>query len=270
MREERAQLHEIGNKSFDLGYVGEKNHTRVIISCTSLFSDYPNAVASMVAKPPVGDLYPVSLTRKNNSLIWDVSPSDIAYAGSGTYQLTFTDGSGDNAEIIKTAFGSYSVKASMTATGDPPEPLEDWLEEAQETLNDLAAWGNVSASATTLSPGASATAEVTEVEGHKNFAFGLPSGASGEMVVETVTGSTPSITGVSNHRYLCGTCSTLSITPPESGIIDVVFTSGATATVLTVPNTVTFPAWFDKANLESSVTYEINIADGYGVVCKWA
>ena len=40
-------------------------------------------------------------------------------------------------EIIKTAYGSYSIKPSMTATGDPPTPLEDWLERAEEALDDF-------------------------------------------------------------------------------------------------------------------------------------
>lgn len=88
--------------------------------------------------------------------------------------------------------------------------------------------------------------------------------------VETVTGSTPSIAGVSGMRYVCGECSTLSVTPPNSGIIDVIFESGTTPTVLTVPNTVIFPAWFDKTSLEASTTYEINILDGvWAVVALW-
>lgn len=250
----------------NIGFEGEQNHTEVCFYWTTLRSNYPNATASLAIKSPTGEIYPKVVTTSGNKVTWEVSASDCAHSGSGQYQLTFTNGD----EIIKTYIGNFRIQSSIIGNGTPPDPIEDWLEEAQEALNALEAWDNVSASATTLSPGASATAEVTEVEGHKNFAFGLPSGASGEMVVETVTGSTPSITGVSNHRYICGTCSTLSITPPESGIIDVVFTSGSTATVLTVPNTVTFPAWFDKANLEANVTYEINIADGYGVVCKWA
>lgn len=85
-----------------------------------------------------------------------------------------------------------------------------------------------------------------------------------------VSGSTPSITGESGKRYICGTLDSLSITPPGTGIIDVVFTSGTTPTVLTVPNTVVFPAWFDATSLDASTTYEINIQDGvYGAVMAW-
>ena len=88
---------------------------------------------------------------------------------------------------------------------------------------------------------------------------------------ETVSGTTPSITAKPGVRYVCGECSTLSFTPPASGCCDVLFESGSTPTVLTVPNTVKFPAWFDPSSLEASVTYEINILDGvYGTVASWA
>ena len=86
----------------------------------------------------------------------------------------------------------------------------------------------------------------------------------------TVTGSPPSITGESGKRYVCGTVDSISITPPSVGIIDVVFSSGTTPTVLTVPNTVRFPAWFDATSLDASTVYEINIAYGvYGAVMAW-
>ena len=88
--------------------------------------------------------------------------------------------------------------------------------------------------------------------------------------VETVSGTTPSITGVAGHRYICGEVSTLSIAPPQSGDIEVIFESGSTATVLTVPNTVKFPPWFDPTDLEANVTYDIIITNGtLGVVTSW-
>lgn len=83
-----------------------------------------------------------------------------------------------------------------------------------------------------------------------------------------VSGSTPVINGVAGNRYLCGTVSSISITPPSNGIIDVVFTSGSTAAVVTLPNTVKMPEWYEVV---ANRTYEINIADGvYGSVMSWA
>lgn len=90
-------------------------------------------------------------------------------------------------------------------------------------------------------------------------------------LVETVTGSTPSITGAPNTRYNCGEVSTLSITPPASGSIDIYFTSGSTATTLTVPNTVKWPTWFDPTSLDTNTVYELLITDAtYGSVMSWA
>ena len=89
--------------------------------------------------------------------------------------------------------------------------------------------------------------------------------------VSNVSGTTPSITGVAGTRYVCGEVSTISITPPDSGIIDVIFVSGSTPAVLTVPSTV---KWnddsFDPESLEADTVYELNILDGiYGAVGTW-
>ena len=88
-----------------------------------------------------------------------------------------------------------------------------------------------------------------------------------------VTGSTPTITALSGIRYVCGEVATLDITLPASGIVDVVFESGATATVLTItPPTGATLKWanvFDPTSLDANTTYEINIADGLGVAASW-
>ena len=47
------------------------------------------------------------------------------------------------------------------------------------------------------------------------------------------------------------------------------FTSGATATVLTVPSTIKWANGFDPTSLDANTTYEINIMDGLGVCCAW-
>lgn len=89
----------------------------------------------------------------------------------------------------------------------------------------------------------------------------------------TVSGTTPSITPLSGVRYVCGEVLTLNVTLPSSGIVDIVFTSGSTATVLTItaPSGVTLK-WangFNPASLSTNTTYEINIMDGLGVAASW-
>lgn len=93
----------------------------------------------------------------------------------------------------------------------------------------------------------------------------------GVTLIETVSGTTPTITALPNVRYNCGEVSTISITPPANGTCDIFFTSGSTAAVLTVPSTVKWPAWFDATALETDMIYEIMITDGvYGSVMTWA
>ena len=83
----------------------------------------------------------------------------------------------------------------------------------------------------------------------------------------TVSGTDPVITASPNTRYVCGEVSTLSFTPCATGICDVRFTSGSSVTILTLPQSVQMPEWFE---IETNRIYEINIADGvYGGVMSW-
>ncbi len=90
-----------------------------------------------------------------------------------------------------------------------------------------------------------------------------------DSFVEEVSGTDPVITGKPSYRYNCGELYTLSITPPASGTMDIIFTSGTTPTVLTLPNTVKMPDWW--AGIETNTTYEMCITDGtYCGVMSWA
>ena len=88
-----------------------------------------------------------------------------------------------------------------------------------------------------------------------------------------VSGTAPTINAKAGIRYVCGEVSTLDITLPASGIVDVVFTSGSTPTVLTITpptgQTVKWANGFDPTNLDADTTYEINVADGLGVAASW-
>lgn len=105
-------------------------------------------------------------------------------------------------------------------------------------------------------------------------ALGGGGGGGGGTTVETVTGTTPDIEAAANHRYICGEVSTLDITVPAEGTIDVIFESGSTPTVLTVTpptgQTILWQDWFDPTSLEANKTYEINITNGtLAAVCLW-
>lgn len=79
----------------------------------------------------------------------------------------------------------------------------------------------------------------------------------------SVSGATPTINALPGVRYVCGEVTTLDIVTPATGIVDVVFTSGSTPTVLTVtPPTGQTMKWangFDPTALEADTVYELNI-----------
>lgn len=92
--------------------------------------------------------------------------------------------------------------------------------------------------------------------------------------VINVSGGTPVITAYPGVTYVCGEVSTLSIALPESGVIDVFFKSGSTATVLTITppagKTVKWSGAFDPEGIEKDAAYEISILNGeWGVAAVW-
>ena len=89
-----------------------------------------------------------------------------------------------------------------------------------------------------------------------------------DSLVVNVTGTDPVITAQPSYRYNCGEVTSLTITPPSSGTIDFIFTSGTTPTVLDLPNTVKMPPWW--IGVEANTTYEMCITDGvYCGVMSW-
>ena len=68
--------------------------------------------------------------------------------------------------------------------------------------------------------------------------------------------------------YQCGEVTALSLSDfPECGTFALMFTSGAAATVLAVPNTLHIP---DDFTVEANTRYEMNVRNGYALVAGWA
>lgn len=131
--------------------------------------------------------------------------------------------------------------------------IDDELDQLKSAIQDLEA-GSLSALGATAG-------QVPTADGAGSWTWDT---------THQVSGANPVIMALAGHRYICGEVETISITPPASGICDVVFESGTTPAVLTVPNTVKWPEWFDPTSLDASTTYELNIMDGvYGAVGVW-
>lgn len=94
-------------------------------------------------------------------------------------------------------------------------------------------------------------------------------GAEPLPIVDAVTGTTPTIAAVDNHIYKCGEVTSLTITDGTTGEFIVIFTSGATATVLNLPQALE-DMMPDGFSVEANTMYEINVRDGWPFVGKKA
>ena len=191
----------------------------------------------------VADAAPVRMAVDPARIIEAVSPHVTAERVTGGVLLTVEDARGtQTATVYDGAKGDTGSKGAKGDTG--------------------AAGAGVAAGGT--------QGQVLAKTSGTDYATGWVTPYAGP-VTETVTGSTPTVAAAANHRYVCGEVSTLSFTPCETGICDIIFTSGSTAATLTVPNTVKWAGDFDPTSLEANTVYELNVLDGvYGVAVAWS
>ena len=165
MRKIRISVWGLDKRVLNLGYVGENEHSQIIINCNSIFETYPDD--------------PKDITRDGIFIVWTVTDSDLGLAGSGKYQLTFTD----DGEVIKSIIGATTISASLDGNA-VPTPVENWVEMATEKLEEMeaatASIEDMTVEASTLAAGQDATVTVSDVSGHKHLAFGLPRGEKGD------------------------------------------------------------------------------------------
>ena len=102
---------------------------------------------------------------------------------------------------------------------------------------------------------------------NKAIAAALENKADKEATV-TVSGTTPTITPAPNTIYICGEVASLTISnPPATGAYSIVFTSGSTATDLSIPPELKMP---DGFSVEANRIYEINVLANRAVAGSWA
>ena len=125
-------LGDLQNKVIPIGFEGENLYTQVRINCIEIFANYPNATVGLAIKPPVGEIYPGVITKSGVTVVWNITSSVLSSSGTGSAQLTFTNGD----EIIKTVIFEFTIKNSLMVEGDPPDPVQDWIDQATEVLGN--------------------------------------------------------------------------------------------------------------------------------------
>ena len=179
---------------------------------------------------------------------------------NGSYGIVQNGGAGGPLQINYATAAQCKNRTGSTAY----QPLTVFTENVA-TFYGLA----YAAGDTTMASSSNAVGTYTDnAKASIKSMLGIVDGSTGTV---DITGATPTINAVENTRYVCGEVTSLSFTPPSSGISIVRFTSGSTVTVLTIPSTVKFPEWFDPTALETNTIYEICITDGmFGAVMSWA
>ena len=165
----------------------------------------------------------------------------------------------DTGYVIDDTFSIPGAAPDAKLTGDELNELKSAITQLDGAVEELEQ-GSLSALGATAG-------QVPTADGEGAWEWADPTGTGMEKVA--VSGSTPSITAESNKLYICGEVSTLSITPPASGIFGVIFESGSTPTVLTLGNGISCPDWFDDTSLEADTIYELNVNEGLLTVGMW-
>ena len=220
------------------------------------------------------ELCPINLSdvQINGTSILSNGVANIPKAGNDSSHMGVIYASGDYGVGVLGAGGLYITRASsdQIKAGNNSSAAALYKPITPQTQHESVYYALAKLAGADM---ASASGETVGVypEAQKAAIQSMLGVSTGAILIESVSGSTPSITALPNVRYNCGEVSTLSITPSASGSCEVIFTSGSTATLLTVPNTVKFPAWFDATSLEANTIYDIVITDGvYGAVMSWA
>jgi hypothetical protein len=182
-----------------------------------------------------------------------------------TYTITYTDSTTSTFTVTNGKNGTDGISPSITVTditgGHRVTITDADGQHSFDVMNGEDGQGI---------PAGGTAGQVLEKTSGADYAV---SWADKNPVVQ-VSGTTPSITALPGVRYVCGEVATLDITLPASGCVGVVFTSGSTATVLTIApptgQTVRWANGFDPTALDADTTYEINIMDGLGVAGAWS
>lgn len=113
-----------------VGYEGENDARGFAFDYSSWTEEYGAGILQMLLqRQGDADPYPVVLSAgEDGTAIWTPSATDTAVRGSGEIQLIYTV----DEVVAKTAVVRVLIDRSLGASGDPPEPYENWLDRLTE------------------------------------------------------------------------------------------------------------------------------------------
>lgn len=128
-----ASVEELAAKRLLIGFEGENQRATVRIDCASVFAEYPNATPALIVKPLFADAYPVVVDRDGTDVVWLITSEILSFTGDGEIQLVFYQ----DQIICKSAIAKIRVCRSLQVTGDMPDPVAQWVDDANRKLAEV-------------------------------------------------------------------------------------------------------------------------------------
>lgn len=133
MRTVSYKLADLSKVVIHLGKVAENDATRVRIDSAEVFRDYPAAQVALSVTNPVGETYPATVQRDGDFVVWDVKDSSLTAEGDGEIQISFSQ----SGAKIRSDIGRTKICRSIIGEGETPDPVQDWVDQAEELLEEI-------------------------------------------------------------------------------------------------------------------------------------
>ena len=114
MRTVSLRLADMQGATIPIGFEGENEYTQVRIDCKKVYSQHPDAVASLNVNDPVGNSYTVVPSIDDTIVVWNVTDSDLQSRGFGELQIVFTV---DETVVGRSAVARTVIKRSVPGGG---------------------------------------------------------------------------------------------------------------------------------------------------------
>lgn len=117
-----------------LGRQGEHLATRVVFDCTDFAALYGEGTAELLHRREE-EIYPVQTRRDGARVIWDITASDTASAGTGHAELRWMVGE----TVAKSAMFRTSVSAALSdeEPATPPLPYQSWVDAVLNAAQEI-------------------------------------------------------------------------------------------------------------------------------------
>lgn len=245
-----------------------------------------------------GDQYLVMDTESEGDIItfsWTVGRHACEYVGNIRFIVcAILAEDGDVEKEYNTAIHTLQVVEGLETSEEVYEAVHDVIEEFQEYIDRAADIDQYIATAITCASdseayaagtrdGVAVTSDDPAYHNNTSYYYDLvaPLAAStqtnatsvhnlmltGMVEVEDLVSTSVTLAAEKETRYIYGELTALTVSSlPATGIVDICFESGDTATVVTLPTGTVMPEWYAVA---ANTKYELNFEDGYGVVMSW-